>query len=131
MEEQDFVAQDTALESMRSSDFDCYSAYGEVIDNSIQALASDIRIYFEESENLVKNKKKISKVFFADNGIGMNSDLLHKCLKLGLVGFGFTPYFAYTSGYFNGVAEIDNLGNVFIGPDKGLDVAAKCGVFGL
>jgi Histidine kinase-, DNA gyrase B-, and HSP90-like ATPase len=83
MEEQDFVAQDTALESMRSSDFDCYSAYGEVIDNSIQALASDIRIYFEESENLVKNKKKISRVFFADNGIGMNADLLHKCLKLG------------------------------------------------
>lgn len=81
MEEQDFVAQDTALESMRSSDFDCYSAYGEVIDNSIQALATDVRIYFEET--LVKNKKKISKVFFADNGIGMNSDLLHKCLKLG------------------------------------------------
>jgi hypothetical protein len=81
MEEQDFVAQDTALESMRSSDFDCYSAYGEVIDNSIQALASDVRIYFEDT--LVKNKKKIEKVFFADNGTGMNSDLLHKCLKLG------------------------------------------------
>ena len=33
---QGFIEQGTALESMRASDFDCYSAYGEVIDNSIQ-----------------------------------------------------------------------------------------------
>jgi hypothetical protein len=83
MEEQDFVEQDTALESMRASDFDCYSAYGEVIDNSIQAHATDIRLHFEEVPNLVGNKRKISKVYFADNGSGMNADLLHKCLKLG------------------------------------------------
>ena len=71
MEEQDFVEQDTALESMRASDFDCYSDYGEVIDNSIQAHATDIRLHFEEVPNLVGNKRKISKVYFADNGSGM------------------------------------------------------------
>ena len=73
IEQQGFVEQDTALESMRASDFDCYSAYGEVIDNSIQAFANDIRIRFEEDKDRSKSpRKKISKVYFADNGIGMD-----------------------------------------------------------
>lgn len=77
---QDFVKQDTALESMRESDFDCYSAYGEVIDNSIQAGANEIRIHFKPKEGA---PGKIAQVLFADNGQGMDKDLLHKCLKLG------------------------------------------------
>jgi hypothetical protein len=82
--EQGFVEQDTALESMRASDFDCYSAYGEVIDNSIQAYATDIRILIEEKNNRENSRsKKIGQVIFADNGTGMDIDLLHKCLKLG------------------------------------------------
>ena len=36
IEQQGFVEQDTALESMRASDFDCYSASGELVDNLIQ-----------------------------------------------------------------------------------------------
>ncbi len=84
MKNQDFVEQDTALESMRASDFDCYSAYGEVIDNSIQAYATDIRIFFEEKKDRENARaKKIEKIFFADNGHGMDIELLHKCLKLG------------------------------------------------
>lgn len=84
LELQGFVEQDTALESMRASDFDCYSAYGEVIDNSIQANATDIRIKFEERiDRQNTNSKKIGRVLFADNGHGMDVDLLHKCLKLG------------------------------------------------
>jgi hypothetical protein len=79
-----FVEQDTALESMRASDFDCYSAYGEVIDNSIQANATDIRLQFEELKDRHNTSaKKISRVLFADNGHGMDVELLHKCLKLG------------------------------------------------
>jgi hypothetical protein len=79
-----FVEQDTALESMRASDFDCYSAYGEVIDNSIQANATDIRLQFEERKDRQNTSaKKIGRVLFADNGHGMDVDLLHKCLKLG------------------------------------------------
>lgn len=79
-----FVEQGTALESMRASDFDCYSAYGEVIDNSIQAFATDIRIVFEQMKDRQNNNtKKIGRILFADNGTGMNPDLLHKCLKLG------------------------------------------------
>lgn len=75
-----FVEQDTALESMRASDFDCYSAYGEVIDNSIQANATKIWIDFIPQS---RKPNDIKSVVFADNGTGMDSDLLHKCLKLG------------------------------------------------
>ena len=79
-----FIKQDTALESMRESDFDCYSAYGEVIDNSIQANATDIRISFTEKDDVQrKNAKKIDKITFADNGCGMDIEQLHTCLKLG------------------------------------------------
>jgi hypothetical protein len=83
-EQQGFVEQDTALQSMRASDFDCYSAYGEVIDNSIQANASEIRIQIKERKDRTNTRsKKIGQILFADNGIGMDIDLLHKCLKLG------------------------------------------------
>ena len=78
-----FVEQDTALESMRASDFDCYSAYGEIIDNSIQAHATDIRIEFQERVDRNARTKKIGRVLFADNGIGMEKNILHTCLKLG------------------------------------------------
>jgi hypothetical protein len=84
MERHGFIEQGTALESMRASDFDCYSAYGEVIDNSIQAYASDIRIDFEQVKDRHNtNTKKIARIRFADNGLGMEPGLLHKCLKLG------------------------------------------------
>lgn len=79
-----FIEQATALESMRASDFDCYSAYGEVIDNSIQANATDIRLEFEQMKDRHNSyMKKIDRILFADNGHGMNPELLHKCLKLG------------------------------------------------
>ena len=38
------VDDGAALLSMRNSDFDVYSAYGEVIDNAIQASANNIQI---------------------------------------------------------------------------------------
>lgn len=78
--QQDFVKQDTALESMRESDFDCYSAYGEAIDNSIQANANDIRLKFVPKGGA---PGKIGQLIFADNGSGMDKELLNSCLKLG------------------------------------------------
>ena len=47
------------LESLRDSDFDSNSAIGEVIDNSIQAEASNIRLSFK-----LKNKDLIDYVTF-------------------------------------------------------------------
>lgn len=78
------IKADTALESLRSSDFDTYSAYGEVLDNSIQANASNIWIYLVEKLDRNRTRKsQVSQAVFVDDGHGMSHKDLHKCLKLG------------------------------------------------
>lgn len=72
-----FAAGNT-LESLRDSDFDSCSAYGEVVDNSIQADAKNIRIQFEPL-----GKDNISRVIFTDDGKGMDKDVVQNCLRLG------------------------------------------------
>ena len=67
----------TAILSMRSSSFDELSAYGEVVDNSIQAEAKNIKIKFDTTT------RDIRKLAFGDDGIGMNAETLSKCLSLG------------------------------------------------
>lgn len=74
----------TALISMRESDFDAYSAYGEVVDNSIQANSSFVRIHVETILSEGKsNYEAIKEIAFGDNGDGMNKDVLQRCLQLG------------------------------------------------
>ena len=51
----DLVNSSTALLSMRSSSFDELSAYGEVIDNSIQANASFVKMKFETGQKIFEN----------------------------------------------------------------------------
>ena len=79
----DLIDQADALESFRASDFDCYSAYGEVLDNSVQANASIVKVTFKDREDRSRRNKMIGEVFFADNGEGMIPDILRRCLKLG------------------------------------------------
>ena len=71
-----------ALESLRNSSFDTVSAIGEVIDNSIQADAKNIKISIEKSED---NRHRIDLlgVVFADDGKGMDKQILHNCMQLG------------------------------------------------
>jgi hypothetical protein len=70
-----------ALESLRNSDFDTLSAVGEVIDNSIEANAKNIRIWLDLQQ---KGKKTdITEMAFGDDGDGMDVDTLHRCLQLG------------------------------------------------
>jgi hypothetical protein len=78
------VQSGTALDSMRNSDFDVYSAYGEVIDNSLQAEAKNINICIKyKSIQHSKIHEPIELVAFGDDGIGMNEEILHQCLQLG------------------------------------------------
>ena len=74
-----------AIQSERASDFDASSAYGEVIDNSLQANCNWVKIHFSTSLDLKRGKKfeKIDYVAFGDNGDGMSQDILHRCLQLG------------------------------------------------
>ena len=75
------VQPGTAIQSLRESDFDAYSAYGEVIDNSLQADATEIKIHFE----LIAEKRQhnVAALAFGDNGTGMDKTTLHHCLAIG------------------------------------------------
>ena len=74
-----------AIQSERASDFDVYSAYGEVLDNSVEAEASQIKLKFDSSidKNRGKNFQHINSVAFGDDGSGMDKETLHQCLQLG------------------------------------------------
>lgn len=67
----------TALLSMRNSSFDELSAYGEVIDNSIQADASFVKMKLETTSS------QIRCLAFGDDGCGMDSADIQRCLSLG------------------------------------------------
>lgn len=74
-----------AIQSERASDFDVYSAYGEVLDNSVEADAQNVKIKFKTSldANRGRNFWHIDSVAFGDDGTGMDEETLHRCLQLG------------------------------------------------
>ena len=77
-----------AITSLRDSDFDMASAVGEVVDNSLQAGATEIRLSLKERELPARGRrpagtKQLVEVAFGDDGCGMDDDTLHRCLQLG------------------------------------------------
>ncbi len=73
-----------ALNSFRESDFDLPSAIGELVDNSIESNARNIKIFIEDY-NLGK-KHLIKRIFCGDDGNGMDGAIdgvLHNCIRLG------------------------------------------------
>lgn len=70
-----------AILSMRDTDFDTYSAYGEPIDNSVEANARNIRLLFDIGKD--GRKEVINELAFVDDGDGMSSEILHRCMQLG------------------------------------------------
>lgn len=78
------VESGTAIESMRNSDFDVYSAYGELVDNSLQAEAATIRIQINYKPKTPSSPSEpIEKFVVGDDGKGMDGEVLHRCLQLG------------------------------------------------
>ena len=71
-----FFRESRAIESLRESDFDTVSAYGEVLDNSIQADATSINIRFI-TDNRPSGDEVIQTLAFGDNGTGMSWYHLH------------------------------------------------------
>lgn len=86
-EKVNLIAADTALVSLRSSGHDYCSAVGEVIDNSLQANANNIRCrIFTEKKRIAKNKRAtevVSRLAVGDDGDGMDVPTLHRSLMLG------------------------------------------------
>lgn len=75
-----------ALKSLRNSDFDAYSAICEIVDNSIEAKCSEIKIKIEEAIPDGKRVPRPTRMIFGDDGEGMDSETLQSCLKLGYSG---------------------------------------------
>lgn len=78
----DLFEPSNALDSLRNSDFDALSAYGEAVDNSLQAGAKKISINFDCAAPR-SNYHQINRLIFSDDGHGMSKEVLHSCLKLG------------------------------------------------
>lgn len=78
------VNDGAALKSMRDSDFDTYSAIGEVIDNSLQANSTHIKLKINyKLAQRVNGFEPITSIVLGDDGDGMSKDILHHCLQLG------------------------------------------------
>lgn len=83
----ELVQADNALLSLRASGHDYCSALGEVIDNSIQAKANNIRVkLFTDKQVVGKSNKRtevVDRVAIGDDGEGMDARVLHRALQLG------------------------------------------------
>ena len=81
------VQVDTALMSLRSSNFDTPAAVGEPVDNALQAGANSIRIRLIEGERKVGKKQKptpvVEQIAFTDDGSGMDYEVVKRALVLG------------------------------------------------
>jgi hypothetical protein len=75
-----------ALESQRSSGYrNTAYALAELIDNSLDAEATDVKILFFEKRD-DSGKRYIHEILVCDNGLGMNPEMVADCLQ-----FGHTP----------------------------------------
>jgi hypothetical protein len=77
-----FFQGSNAVDSLRNSDFDAISAYGEVVDNSIQADAKNVRIKFS-CQAKSHGYQIIERIAFGDDGKGMDAETLNHCLQIG------------------------------------------------
>ena len=75
------IKSGAAIQSLRHSGYDIAAALGEPIDNSLEANANRIEVRLEERTE--KKKKHVQRIVIADDGDGMDSDTLHRCLQLG------------------------------------------------
>lgn len=72
-------------ESLRYNDYSVENGLGEIVDNSVEAGASEIRVYFTKKVKRIGKKdiEEIDKIIILDNGSGMSPVVLAKCLVLG------------------------------------------------
>lgn len=72
-------------ESLRYNDYSVENGLGEIVDNSVEAGASEIRVYFIKKYEHIGKKviEEVDKIIILDNGEGMSPEILAKCLVLG------------------------------------------------
>ena len=81
------IRVDQMYESLRYNDYSAQNGLGEIVDNSVEAQASEIHIITSSDKVRKANKKRasdtITEICVVDNGCGMDKETLHKCLALG------------------------------------------------
>ena len=70
-----------ALRNTGYKNIEC--AMSEIIDNSVQASASDILVVVSEEYNSKTGRNNISEIVFLDNGSGMSYEEIEGCLGIG------------------------------------------------
>lgn len=60
------------------------SAASEIVDNSIEANAKNVFMIISESINPLSGRKIVTEIGFLDNGEGMDTNILGKCLGIGV-----------------------------------------------
>lgn len=77
-----FIKTGQALQSLRDSGYSVEAAFGEVIDNSIEADANNIDIHLFEGKNKA-GKKCVTQIAFLDDGKGMEPEMLQYYPQIG------------------------------------------------
>ena len=72
-------------ESLRYNDYSVENGLGEIVDNSVEAGAREIRIDFTKKTEKVGKKKieEIQRITVADNGIGVSILVMVEIMRLG------------------------------------------------
>lgn len=60
------------------------SAASEIVDNSVEANAKNVFMIISESINPISGRKVVTEIGFLDNGDGMDTGILGKCLGIGV-----------------------------------------------
>jgi Histidine kinase-, DNA gyrase B-, and HSP90-like ATPase. len=59
------------------------SAASEIVDNSVEANAKNVFLIISESINQLSGRKVVTEIGFLDNGEGMDTEVLGRCLGIG------------------------------------------------
>ena len=81
----ELIRVDRLYESLRYNEYSPENGMGEIVDNSVEADATciDVRITRIKQQGKGRPKTKIDEIAVADNGCGMDQNVLSKCLALG------------------------------------------------
>lgn len=85
--QQPLIKLDKVYESLRVAEYCINDGIGEIVDNAVEAKPQSIHIDIENKSVRFDDKKKsinvVEKIVVTDDGTGMDTIVLHKCLVLG------------------------------------------------
>ena len=78
------IPASSAYLTFRSTAYSSDKALAELVDNSIQAGAHNIRVILnvEQVENAKRKSFRVSEIYVCDDGCGMDPELLTRCLGI-------------------------------------------------